>query len=131
MQAFKINDNNKIPAPKSISYGLVPFFGASTMTTQNGRTITGATRWKRKLIVTWEDIKASDATELFNSIYGYKDIYINYYDVLLGKTTRKIFVNETESAMPIKYWRNGKNYYANVTFEFVERGCSHDINNIQ
>lgn len=129
MQSIQINNFSNLPNPSSIEFGFVPFMGASTMTTQQGKTLTGVTKWKRKIIVTWTDVKDTDMQNILLAVYSSQYKSITYNDPYAGGSVTKAFVMEDEQSLPVKYWNGTKKYYTTISFIFVERECSSDINN--
>ena len=117
-----------VRTPTSCQFGLVPFFGATTMTTQDGKTLSGVTKWKRKLIFQWTDIPYNEAKALLNAIYASPYKAITYNDPCAGTEVTKAFYLEDEQTMPVKHWGGKQKYFSEISFTFVERECSDDIN---
>lgn len=125
--AIKIN-NVTIRNPDEYEFGLTPYYSGSTINTQQGRTISGVGKWKRRIKITWNDIKTEDISTLLQTLYStqYPEIY--YFDYYSNSFLTKIFTNENDHIAPIKLWKGEKRYCNRLVLYFTERECSSDIN---
>ena len=105
---------------KSPSEFQVDFYDIDGESTRNAKGELNRDRitTKRKLNCKWPPLTQAEVSTILNSV---KDTFFNveYYDPLLGKTTKTFYVGDRQ--MPMLYMKNNNPMWENLSMNFIEK----------
>jgi hypothetical protein len=110
-------NNVLIPSPSTFKVGIMDISNAER--NAKGTMLIDRIATKRKLDVSWRDLKGNDLAELLqlvNSVY----FFVKYYDPMTNRLETKTFYVGDRNIGMFSY-NNGNPIWDEISFNFIER----------